>query len=123
MPKLEIDWDLFDELIGIPVITNVHLARCLKVSVSTLEHRVRDRFGPDATPNGIREQSTAIIRKQLWAACWKSAIEKGNVAMQIWLTKNLFGWHDKVAHTAEKMDDKLVINFGSAKPEQNQDKS
>ena len=122
MQKKDIDWELFEKLVWIPrtVLNTAHIADMLKVHPRTLERQVHEKYGE--TIAVVRDQKQGPMRRSLFAALWKNAMS-GQVSAQIWLTKNIFGWHDKVAHTAEKMDDKLVINFGSAKPEQNQDKS
>lgn len=43
-------------------------------------------------------------------AQYRSAIEKGNVAMQIWLGKNWLGQSDKIDHTSQEKP-RIVLNY------------
>lgn len=101
MQKAEIDWELFDKLIWVPVLTNPQLADMLKVSIRTLERQVRERF--NLTIDGVRAEKQGPMRQKLFVKMWETAMA-GNPACIIWLTKNLFGWTDKVEQKNENKE-------------------
>lgn len=112
-PQSEVDWVQFEKLVWIPVLSNVHLADVLGVSVKTLERRVREKY--DDTIDGIRQQKQGPMRQNLFSAMWKNAMS-GNVTSQIWLSKNIFGWSDKMVHAqGDVTQEKLIINFSGVK--------
>lgn len=92
-PQAEIDWELFEKLIWVPVLTNEQLADMLCVSKKTLQRKVFDKFGMTIDP--LRAQKQGPMRNKLFVKMWETAMA-GNPACIIWLTKNLFGWTDKV---------------------------
>ena len=109
-----IDWDQFDKLVWIPVLSNVQLADILDVSIRHLERQVRERY--DNTIDGVRQQKQGPMRHKLFSAMWENAIKQRNVASQIWLSKNLFGWSDKLVHAqGDVTQEKLIINFSGSK--------
>ncbi len=91
-PRCEIDWEQFDKLVWVPVLSVAHLADILKVSKKTLERKVKEKY--ELTIDAVRGQKQGPMRHSLFSAMWKSAMN-GNVTSQIWLSKNLFGWSDK----------------------------
>lgn len=100
-PPVEIDWELFEKLIWVPVLTNPQLADMLKISTSTLERATRSKFND--TIDGIRSQKQGPMRNKLFVKMWETAMA-GNPACIIWLTKNLFGWTDKVEQKNENKE-------------------
>jgi len=111
-PRAEIDWEQFEKLIWIPVLSSEQLSDILGVSKRTLERHVKDKY--DLTIDAVREQKQGPMRQRLFSSLWKNATEQGNVAAQIWLTKNIFGWRDhREQVSVEKQDDKLVIQFNT----------
>jgi len=109
-PQTEIDWVQFEKLVWIPVLSNEHLADILGTSKSTLERKTREKY--DQSIDSLRQQKQGPMRQNLFSAMWKNAMQ-GNVASQIWLSKNIFHWSEKVAHSNSHTEpEKLVIQFG-----------
>ena len=109
----EIKWDVFDALAGLPrqVITNRHIAGHMGVSIRTLERAVKKKFKESI--DAVREQKAAPIRQETFVMLYNSA-KRGNIAAQIFLSKNLLDFSDnnrsaalpdapngKVTYTAE----------------------
>lgn len=114
MIEKEIDWELFEKLIWIPVLTTGQLSDMLGCSIRTLERRVKDKFS--LTIAALRDQKQGPMRHKLFGAMWDNAIKQRNVASQIWLSKNLFGWSDKLVHAqGDVSQEKLIINFSGKK--------
>ena len=112
-PQSEIDWVQFEKLVWIPVLSNDHLADILGTSKSTLERHVRAKY--DLTIDALRQQKQGPMRQNLFSAMWKNAMS-GNVTSQIWLSKNIFGWSDKMVHAqGDVTQEKLIINFSGVK--------
>lgn len=102
-PLKVVDWDQFEKLVWIPVLSIVHIADILKVSKRTLERAVHRRY--KMTIDAYRDQKQGPMRHQLFSAMWKSAIS-GNVGAQVWMSKNILGWSEKIE---QKVDETLDI--------------
>jgi hypothetical protein len=82
--------------------TMEEMASILKCSVDLLERRFADviREGRDTGKMSLRR------------AMFKSAIEKGNIQAQIWLSKNWLGMRDRIEHSSDpEAPSKLVIDL------------
>lgn len=93
-PKANIDWELFEKLVWIPVLSVEQIADMLKVGKRTLEVRAMQKYS--LTIGAIRIQKSGPMRRDLFNAMWTSAMN-GNVSSQIWLSKNLLGMSDSPA--------------------------
>jgi len=98
-PPKEIDWELFEKIVWVPVLATHHLADMLKVSKSTLERHVKKRYG--GTIEAVREQKSGPMRHTLFSSMWNAATVQGNISAMIWLSKNVLGWSDKVEQKQE----------------------
>ncbi len=86
-PKKEMryDYNLVEELAKI-FCTQQEIANIMNVSLRTLQ---RDEVFCHTYIKGIDNAKSTLRRAQ-----YKSAIESGNVAMQIWLGKQYLGQHE-----------------------------
>jgi hypothetical protein len=68
------------------------IAAVFRVSRNTVMRYLRKKDYAEALERGKENRITSLKRAQ-----WRSAIEKGNIAMQIWLGKNELGQRDQAA--------------------------
>ena len=87
-PKLQIDYKILSRLcqIGCP---DYEIAKILGVSARTLRRNFADFIDEH------REKGKASLRKKMW----DKALKKDNTHMQIWLSKNILGFSDRVQQT------------------------
>ncbi len=88
-PKLKIDPEQVYKLASIGC-TNGEMASFFNCSKDTLENR----FSAEIAKG--RDGGKTRLRRLMWQSC-----DKGNVVMQIWLSKNLLGYSDKIEHDAQ----------------------
>ena len=94
-PRINIDekdWETVEELCGI-FCTAEEISGVLKISVDTLDRRVKEKFGfgfADLYKNWSAKGKISLRRAQ-----FKNAI-KGNATLQIWLGKQSLGQTDKI---------------------------
>jgi len=87
--KLKIDENLVFELAKLHC-TNVEIARIVDCDPQTIENRFSDLVAKG------KEEGKLSLRR----AMFRSAVDNGNVAMMIWLSKNILGFTDKVEAVA-----------------------
>lgn len=97
-PKLEIDEEQVLKLAMIQCTMN-EMAAVLNCSVDTLERRFAD-----VIQKGRDSGKMSLKRKQ-----WETAMN-GNVAMLIWLGKNMLGQTDKKEFTADEAGFKIIVD-------------
>lgn len=97
-PKAEVDLVVLEELAGLHC-TYEEMARCLKVSVDTLERNFAE----------IIDKGREEGKRKLRHALWESAL-RGNLGAQIWLSKQHLGMTDKI-------DTKLDANIKNTEKE------
>ena len=97
-PKSQIDWELFEKLVWVPVLTVEHMADMLNTSKRTLERRAKIKYKMQIA--AIREQKSGPMRHRLFTSMWTAAMS-GNISAQIWLSKNILGWSDKLEQKQE----------------------
>lgn len=74
-----------------------------------INHRLKERF--ELSYLQYREQKKEPKRIKLRQLMWKSA-EAGNITMQIWLSKNILGYTDKVEQVTENnAPQRLIIEM------------
>lgn len=97
-PLLDIKEELVEELAAINC-TMKEIAAVVGCSVDTLENRFSDVIQKG------RERGKMSLKR----AMFDSAVTKGNVVMQIWLSKQMLGYTEKreVANTQEAELEKL----------------
>jgi len=105
----------------------------LDVSEDTIEKYIRKHF--NCTFTAYREKRMAVVRNNVVRALIESAIKKGNVTAQIYLTKTMCGWRENepVAETKlpevkinlKKLSDKELETFkklmAKVQPEEQED--
>jgi hypothetical protein len=84
----EEDWNTVDKLCNL-LCTASEIADFMDVSVDTLYRRIQERHG--CTFAEHLSKCAAHAKVALRRAQWKSAVEHNNVAMQIWLGKQILG--------------------------------
>jgi len=104
-PLLEIDEKQVKTLASINC-TMIEIAAVVGCSVDTLENRFSDVIKEG------RAQGRSSLRRHMW-----EAVQKGNITMMIWLSKNLLGYGERVINetSTENEASKLVIDFGEKK--------
>jgi hypothetical protein len=104
-PLLDIDEQQVRALAAINC-TMVEIASVVGCSVDTLEKRFAD----------IIKEGRATGRSSLRRYMWE-AVQKGNITMMIWLSKNMLGYGERVINetSTENEQSKLVIDFGDSK--------
>jgi transcriptional antiterminator len=107
MKKREIDWELFEKLVWVPVLATHHLADMLKVSKKTLERHVKQKYG--LTIDAVREQKSGPMRHTLFSSMWNAATVQGNISAMIWMSKNVLGWSDKVEQKTEVKAEQEIV--------------
>ncbi|KKL80078.1 hypothetical protein LCGC14_2008430 [marine sediment metagenome] len=104
-PPLNLDEEQIKRLAHINC-TMIEIASVMKCSVRTLERGYADII------KEAKEHGKSSLRRELW----KSA-EKGNVTMQIWLSKQLLGMREPKNDESQEIANKIVkiINFADIK--------
>jgi hypothetical protein len=92
------DWITIDKLCNL-LCTAAEIADFMDVSVDTLYRRIQERYG--CTFAEHLSKCAAHAKVALRRAQWKSAIENGNVSMQIWLGKQILGQKNNTDITIE----------------------
>lgn len=90
---LPIDWELMKDQIGKGMSLEV-VAKSHGYSLDIIKKRCRKELRLQF--NDFVVLSEEASKTQLKNAMWEKAINDGNVAMQIWLSKNILGYSDKV---------------------------
>lgn len=90
---LPIDWELMKDQIGKGMSLEV-VAKSHGYSLDIIKKRCRKELRLQF--NDFVVLSEEASKTQLKNAMWDKAINDGNVAMQIWLSKNILGYSDKV---------------------------
>lgn len=119
-PRKGFDWDLVDSL-AILEADLKYVAerliikdgsevnkRSLEAKMKLVNRRIHERFGISYVQ--YREQKFEPRRIKLRQLMWQSA-EKGNVVMQIWLSKNILGYSDKQEISTPEDAPKLVLAY------------
>lgn len=111
-PRLDLDKEQIKRL-GHINCTMLEIASVMKCSVATLERGYAEII------KEAKEDGKSSLRRQLW----KSA-EKGNVTMQIWLSKQLLGMREPKSDEAHDLANHIVkiIDFSSLKKERDEKK-
>ena len=108
-PRLQLDEEQIINLAKINC-TMKEIASVMKCSVDTLE-----RGFADIIKRGQEEGKTSL-RRHMWIAA-----EKGNITMQIWLSKQLLGMREPKTEEAKEMANHIVkiIDFATLNPKNN----
>lgn len=111
-PRLQLDEEQIINLAKINC-TMKEIASVMKCSVDSLE-----RNFADIIKRGQEEGKTSL-RRHMWLAA-----EKGNITMQIWLSKQLLGMREPKTGEAKELANHLVriIDFSSLKKERDEKK-
>ena len=96
-PKVEIDKEQLVKLAKLGA-NNVEIADFFNCSESV----IRKRF------NDVLKQSRSHLKMRLRQAMLDSAIHKGNVVAQIWMSKNLLGFTDSGPKDEQEDDNKVL---------------
>jgi len=110
-PQKKIDADIVFELAKINC-TMHEIAAVVKCSVDTLERRFADiiKIG--------REDGKASLKRRMWETAMSDS-NKGSVTMQIWLSKQILGYTDKVEqNVSSELQASVIYNtqFGNTNP-------
>lgn len=111
-PPLDINPEQVKKLATINC-TMEEIALVVGCSVDTLERRFADVIKEG------RAHGRSSLRRYMW-----EAVQKGNITMMIFMSKNLLGYADRtVSETStENEQSKLVIDFGGNSDSKNNDK-
>ncbi|KKL16825.1 hypothetical protein LCGC14_2491670 [marine sediment metagenome] len=111
-PRLQLDEEQIINLAKINC-TMIEIASVMKCSVDSLE-----RNFADIIKRGQEEGKTSL-RRHMWIAA-----EKGNITMQIWLSKQLLGMREPKTEEAKELANHIVkiIDFSSLKKERDEKK-
>ena len=104
---LEIDAEQVRKLAAINC-TMIEIASVVGCSVDTLERRFADVIKEG------RAHGRSSLRRHMW-----EAVQKGNITMMIWLSKNILGYGDRVINETQSENEetkRLIINM-DGKPE------
>jgi hypothetical protein len=94
-PARPVDWPLIDRLANMQC-TEEEIGYVCDVSVRTLQrHSLNEKH---CSLNEYISKQTVVGKISLRRWMWEKA-ESGNVTMQIWLSKNILGYADKVEHS------------------------
>lgn len=100
-PKIEIDFDLLDKLCQMQA-TLVEVAGFFDCSEDTIDRRIHEEFGICFAE--YLKKKSAKGKISLRRSQFQSAVEKGNVAMQIFLGKQWLGQSDNPQAGTEVFD-------------------
>lgn len=105
-PPLDIDAEQVGKLAAINC-TMIEIASVVGCSVDTLERRFADVIKEG------RAKGRSSLRRYMW-----DAVQKGNITMMIWLSKNMLGYGDRVINETNQENEasKLVIQMGDEPP-------
>lgn len=92
-PKLDVDFEVVDQLCMMQC-TAEEIAAVLKVSVDTLDRRIKENFG--MTFAEYFKQKRVAGNMSLRKAQWDKAVHGGNTTMLIFLGKQYLGQADKI---------------------------
>lgn len=95
------DWKLFDILCSHPIHNQDTIATLMECGKDTIQRRIKEKY-PDQSFASYREKKQQEFRTALFAAQWKTAVERGNAMMQKFLGQNYLKQSDKVEHTLAK---------------------
>lgn len=110
-PRIEINDELFDSIIELPLI-KADIAKVLKCSEDTVERYVKKRF--DQTFAECQEQNRQMFRRNILAKQYELAMKSDRV-MLIWLGKQYLGQSEKIeSSNVLKLED---VVFGEKKKE------
>ena len=111
-PRLQLDEEQIINLAKINC-TMKEIASVMKCSVDSLE-----RNFADIIKRG-QEEGKISLRRHMWIAA-----EKGNITMQIWLSKQLLGMREPKTGEAKELANHIVkiIDFSSLKKERDEKK-
>lgn len=127
-PEKPFDWNLLESLAIVEAELLFAAERMLitngvevnKKSLAAMQQRInrklKERF--DCTFVDFRRQKREYKKTKLRELLWKSA-EKGNVAAQIWLSKQLLGYSDKVEQKIDADHGVIFLESNEKKNEGN----
>ena len=96
-PKVEIDKEQLVKLAKLGA-NNVEIADCFNCSESVIRKRYSD----------VLKQARSHLKMRLRQAMIDSAVHKGNVVAQIWLSKNLLGMTDNGPKEDQEEENKIL---------------
>ena len=107
-PPLDIDAEQVKKLAAINC-TMIEIASVVGCSVDTLENRFSDVIKEG------RAQGRSSLRRHMW-----EAVQKGNITMMIWLSKNILGYGERTINETpgENEHSRLIIDMGDTPVEQ-----
>lgn len=118
-PKVEIDWDVFENLCRIQC-TLEEMVGILKCSEDTIERAVKRQYKKSFADivKELKADGRASLRRLQWVSAGK-----GNIAMQIWLGKQHLDQRDKFPDdTPDERELTLRIVYGERKGGNGEDK-
>lgn len=104
-PRKEIDWQDAEKLCVLQC-TGEEIAQFIGVSTDTLSRRCTEVHGVSFAE--WIGQKREVGRVSLRRAQWKTAVEKNNPTMLIWLGKQYLGQSDKNSHQVSGPDGKPI---------------
>ena len=111
MGRPPIEWDdkkvaLFDELIGIPFVTEEAICDVMRISISSLVRWLKKTRG--VTFAELKRQKHEGMKLKLAGKQYEMAM-KGNPAMAIWLGKQWLGQSDKMDQKINEQDGFKIV--------------
>lgn len=111
-PKIEFTDDDFDKLVGLIRIqcTATECASVFDMSTDTLDRRIkeRDEISFAELYKKHSDQGKVSLRRMQWKAA-----ENGNIAMLVWLGKQMLGQSDKQEVKSETTERVVKFTWGS----------
>jgi hypothetical protein len=111
MGRPPIEWSeakiqLFDELMGIPFVTEEAVADIMKLSISSLNNWLKKTRG--VTFYELKQQKHAGMKLKLAGKQYELAM-KGNPSMLIWLGKQWLGQTEKIDQKLNETDGFKIV--------------
>lgn len=118
-PKIELNWRTIEQLASIHC-THEEIAFVVGVSVDTLERHSISTHG--ITFAEFCRQKRKVGKASLRRTMWDNAVNKNNITMMIWLSKQHLEMSDKVENLNENINtEKVYVAEWGGKHEQSDD--
>ena len=107
-PKInDLNWDFIEKAIE-RHNTQEDLAYMMGISADTLSRRIKEKYG--VTFAEFYKQKKAVGRDFVRRKMWEQ-LERGNVPLLIWCSKNWLGMRETIEHTGEVKGFNLAYNL------------
>ena len=109
-PKAEIDFKKVDDYLQAQC-TGSSIAGLLGVHPDTLYKAIEEKYNMafSAYSQQKRNEGRELLKKSLW----DNATVKGNVVMQIWLSKQYLGFSESIERLSDEMLDQIIDKLKS----------